>query len=462
MDFRKKVYNYIEENELLDGVDTCIVGLSGGADSVALFVVLSEYAKEHGIEVIAAHVNHNMRDTAMRDQSFVEEFCRSCGTALKVRSVDVIKYAGEKGLSTEEAGRILRYEFFDELARESKSDNVRIAVAHHEGDLAETVLFNMTRGSGIRGLRGIVSASGNIIRPLLGVTKEEIKEFLSDSNIKWMEDETNACEDYSRNRIRNSVLPELNTINSEAAAHIATLAKEAGEIEELLDDIVGEAAAKYTKEDGGILIGADLLKERSIIANRVILGALRRTAGRMKDIGRIQVDAVRDLFESTVGSERSFIYGLRAVRTYEGVRICLADSGEADGKCSDESIEITIGEPFTVDGKVFETSLKEDFELKNIPVKRYTKWFDCDKIKNRLEVRHRRVGDYFIADNKGSRKMLSDYFKDEKIDSLRRDDIWVIADGSHILWVIGYRIGEYYKVTDKTTKVIEIMTGEGD
>lgn len=465
MDFTKTIINYIEENRLLAKGDVCIVGLSGGADSVALLTVLCEYAKALGIDIVAAHVNHNLRESAKRDQEFARNLCKDLNVAFEVKSADVGAYAKERGLSLEEAGRDIRYAFFEELAKkyESTGANVKIAVAHHMCDLAETVIFNMVRGSGIRGLRGIANSQGRIVRPLLCVTKEDIKDFLTLNGIAWVEDETNKCEDYSRNKIRNSVIPDLTYVNSEAVAHIAQMADEAGEIESLLEDMTARCLEKYTRDDEGILILSDLLVERDILVNRVILDVLRKVSGKMKDIGRVQVRATADLFEGCVGSERNFIYGLKAVRTYDGVRVTLSQNdGNNNRKIPNLAYEVTFGECVTIDNMSVQTTIKADFDLKNIPAKRYTKWFDCDKIKNRLEIRHRRERDYLIVDSAGSRKSLSDYLKNEKVELAKRDEIWVVADGNHILWVIGRRIDEYYKVTNETKQIVEITVSEGE
>ena len=175
--FYNKIKAFCRQKELFSPGDKVITGLSGGADSVCLFLVLLTMAQELGLTVVPVHVNHNLRgEEALADQQFCEELCRRYGLTLTVVSVPVAELAREQGLSLEEAGRNVRYEAFGEIAKEKQCN--KIAVAHHKDDQAETVLFQMFRGSRLKGLAGMEAKNGSLVRPLLTVTREEIEEYL--------------------------------------------------------------------------------------------------------------------------------------------------------------------------------------------------------------------------------------------------------------------------------------------
>ncbi len=218
--FRQKVLSFMKKNHMTDRGDSVLAAVSGGADSVCLLLLLREMAAELGIKVFAFHMNHGIRGAeADRDERFVMELCERLNIPLTVAHEKVEEYAAERGLSGEEAGRILRYHHLGETAE--KYQCAKIAVAHHEDDDAETVLLNLFRGSGLAGLSGIRPVRENIIRPLLCVSRKEIEGYLNEQELSWCEDSTNKENDYTRNKIRNELLPWVTeNINSRAAEHI--------------------------------------------------------------------------------------------------------------------------------------------------------------------------------------------------------------------------------------------------
>ena len=218
--FRQKVLAFMRKNHMTDRGDGVLAAVSGGADSVCLLLLLCELAAELGIHVSAFHMNHGIRGAeADRDERFVEKLCGRMGVPLTVVHEKVGSYAADHGLSTEEAGRILRYRHLKETAE--KYGCAKIAVAHHEDDDAETVLLNLFRGSGLPGLSGIRPVREEIIRPLLCVSRKEIEEYLTSREHSWCEDSTNKENDYTRNKIRHKILPLMVEINEQAAKMIA-------------------------------------------------------------------------------------------------------------------------------------------------------------------------------------------------------------------------------------------------
>ena len=218
--FRQKVLGFMRNKHMTDRGDGVLAAVSGGADSVCLLLLLNGMAAELGIRVFAFHMNHGIRgEEADRDEQFVGELCKQLEIPLTVVHEKVETYAEEHGLSGEEAGRILRYRHLEETAESYQC--TKIAVAHHEDDDAETVLLNLFRGSGLAGLSGIRPVRGKIIRPLLCVSRKEIEEYLKEQGFSWCEDSTNRENDYTRNKIRNELLPWVReNINSRAAEHI--------------------------------------------------------------------------------------------------------------------------------------------------------------------------------------------------------------------------------------------------
>ena len=467
---KQEVFAYLEQYHMLDDAASVLVALSGGADSVCLLYLLKEYAKTHPVTVLAAHVHHGLRENADLDEVFVRDLCSRWEIPLFVKHIDAAALATEGGLSVEEAGRIARYAFFEEILAKEGAD--RIAVAHHRDDLCETMLFQMFRGSGIHGLHGILPVSGNRIRPLLCVGREEIEEFLKGEGISWREDESNLDTQYARNRIRHELLPAAEQICPGAKEHMAECAERVRMAEEFLNAEVSKAAGEVLgRETGSILIKEQILGLPLILQQEVVLKALTEIAGRKKDIGSVQVEAVLNLFTSQVGRRREFIYGIQAERTYEGVRLSMetakksAGEKEAGDKEAGNNVitEIRIEDIPTVggltvnfEGGQIRFSLCTDFDLQNLPKEADRRWFDADKIGEVLSVRQPVREDELIISPAGEHKSLYDYLKDSKVPAEERDRVWVLADGNSILWALGYRTGEGARVNERTAKVLEV------
>ena len=440
----KKVCEYIKLNNLLDKNDNIILGISGGADSVCLLYIMNTIKDEYALNITAVHINHMIRETAGRDEDFTRNLCEKLGIKFISYKTDCPAISERDGISLEEAGRNERYRLFNETGeKEYGKENYKIAVAHHMDDLAETLIFNMARGTGINGLASVKCKSGNIIRPLLCVTRAEIEEFLLGAGAEYVNDETNFTDDYARNKIRHKIIPTMNEITEKAVNHMASCAGQLGEIEDYLrdqTDLLWEKHVSETENEGGILISETVLKEHPALVKRVIHRALTKVAGRARDISAIQIEAVLNLFELQTGRKRDLIYNMEASRVYEGVKIIIKK-------------EVSDEDKRNILGKLHFEVMDRDFS-QNIPTDLYTKWFDYDKIKYSLNVRFRREGDYLTVNDKDAKKLLSDYMTNEKIPSEKRDETPLLADGDHILWVVGYRISNYYKVTDETKKIV--------
>ena len=250
MMFLEKVQKTIEKYHMIEKGDSIIVGVSGGADSVALLMVLCSLQKEYQINIEAVHIHHGLRgEEADRDALFVKQLCEKWSIPCDVLEFDIAKEAKKRGIGTEEMGRICRYETFYKKAGKT----AKIAVAHHQNDQAETVLLNLCRGAGLTGMSGMSPIRENIIRPFLFVSRKEIEHFLSEKGICYCQDSTNEQNHYTRNKIRLSVLPFLeNEINDKAIKHIASAASILSEEETFLEELAakGQIATQYVDPSG--------------------------------------------------------------------------------------------------------------------------------------------------------------------------------------------------------------------
>jgi len=457
-DVFSQVKQYVEKHEMIKPGDKVIAGISGGADSVCLLFMLLFLKEELDFSLAAVHVNHNLRgEEALRDEEFVRRLCEEQGVPLTVRSCQVRERAEREHLTLEEAGRACRYEVFEEEAERQGCS--RIAVAHHGDDQAETMLFHLFRGTGLKGLGGMEPVSGKVIRPLLCTGREEILEWLETRGISWCTDSTNEEETYTRNCIRRKILGcAKERINPQAARAMCRTAEELRELEAYLEEETDKAYRLCVRrEDKGCFIFREAYKGLpSVIGSRVLRRCFGETGG-LKDVERIHIRLLENLLEKQTGSSLDLPGGRRAIRDYQGVWLVRES---ADPEKTEEKAEVFSPEIpgiYVVDGETWQFSLENAEKYQIIPEKTYTKWFDYDKIVKSLEIRRRRPGDYLEINREHGRKKLKNYLIDQKIPARERDRLWVLADGEHILWVPGRRISEGYKVTENTRRILKVQ-----
>ena len=448
----KKVISYIEKNKILQDGDSVLLGVSGGADSVCMLHVLYSLREKYHLKLYVVHVNHGIRGSeAKRDADFVEQMAENLQIPFRVVTANIPEMAKEQKLSEEEAGRIFRYNTFEQVANEVGAN--KIAVAHNLNDNSETVLFNLFRGSRLKGLRGISPMRGQIIRPLLCCSRNEIEQYLQENNLSYCTDSTNKETDYSRNRIRLKLMPYIKeNINQKAEYNIVNAAENLSQVYEY---IYGEAQKAYRihVKDNVLLNSAEDLNV--VILQEVVRMWILENTGRLKDIKANHVNIVIGLLSNQVSKKSELPYGLRLIKTYEGVKVLLENN---EGKDSNGQTIIEDGKIFNTE-KITVTVENESFDKSNIPDLLYTKWLDYDKIKG-LTLRKRLPGDYIeISGSESGRsvkKKLKKYFIDNKIPQEERNNIWLLADGNHVVWIVGYRISEMCKVTDSTKRIIKI------
>ncbi len=472
MTFQKKVFDLIEKHNMIDLGCEVILGLSGGADSVALFFVLLEYRqfleeKYHkSFRLRCVYVHHMIRDDADRDVELVTRLCGEQNIPLFVEKRDVTAEAKELSQTVEEAGRRIRYAIFEKYAKEAESDirPAKIAVAHHMDDQAETVLFNMVRGTGITGLSGMQPVTGNIIRPLLGVTKAEILGYVKSLGKEYITDSTNSDVKYSRNRLRNETIPSLAKINDRAVEHIAAAAEKLAVAERFMEQC---AAHEY---DNCVKIGEYMgVRELHLVVERynkldealkdlLIMQLLCDCAGRSKDIGEVHVKSVESLAEGQTGRFVMLPYAMTAHRTGDTivVRKNAPENENENGNFNNLS--------FTMDVKdiddVAEISRDDTGKIKVVK-KECTKFFDYDKITGCVHMKSVDTSDEMIIDRYGHKKKVGRIFIDEKIPAYRRKDYCAICDERDILWIPGLRDAFNCRVDESTRRVAVItVTGQ--
>ncbi len=463
--FSKKVLNYIQKNEMFPEGARVVVGFSGGGDSTALLTVLNTLRPVLKLELFAIHINHLIRSEAGEDEEFCRSFCKKLGISFVSKAVDIPQMAKEKSLTEEEAGRIARYDIFSAYAKEISADV--IAVAHHQNDVAETLLMNLLRGSGLHGGAAIRPVRDNIVRPLLCVTRLEIEEYLKDNDISFCTDQTNLESIHTRNFLRNEIIPELEEkINARAVEHLCGAAISFDKADEFIRDVAKEAYHKIvTLSEGRVFADTkDLLSEKEIIRENIVLLMFEELVKNRKDIGSVHVEAVCNLLESEDGQASVDLpYGLCAKRTYGRLEIYKRGNQTKTNEpvtvkpSIDEETQIVIKGLGRVTMSVFSYDGK-----KEVPTETYTKWLDYGRIQE-VSFRTRRGNDLICISHGDTihQKPLSKFMTDEKIPKDMRDCMVIIADGSNVLWVPGYRISASCKVSEATRYILEIKIDDG-
>lgn len=433
----EKVRKTIEKHNLLENGDTVICAVSGGADSVCLLHLMQSLKCDYNLTVYVANVNHLIRgEESDRDSNFVKSVCKAADVKCFYREYNVKEIAKVRKTGEEECGRILRYEFFDEISKEL--GGAKIATAHNLNDNAETVLFRLIRGSSAHGLSGISYKRDNIIRPILDITRNEIEDYLVRNGISWCNDSTNALPVYARNKLRIKVFPELNSVVNNAEKRIVSAAKLIGEDDMYLHSLADEAFCKCYFENYLLLSefnGYELPVKRRIVSNLL-------SHWGMKEITSDKIEDFMDYTEKESGKKFDINAASYAEKAYD--RIYLRKREKA------------VTEEFTISG---ETSFNhEKFSLKVEISSVYPEksgnnraLFDADKLSFPLKIRFRNKGDKMKLKGMSGTKKISDIFSDEKIERAKRDFIPLILKENEIIFVCGLRQAPSY-ATDKNTK----------
>jgi len=516
---QKKVLEFIAEHQMLERGDRLVVGVSGGADSVCLLRLLQEYSVQFDLKLFVVHVNHGLRGAeAERDEAFVLDLCERLNVPCRLVHLDIREEAKWLQMSEEEAGREWRYRAFAEEAK--LQGCTKLVLAHHMDDNAETVLFRMFRGTGVTGLAGVapvnvmkleqVSSTKyrlspekevrisnkkyyqseirsllenrkkeelTVIRPLLCVSRTEVEEYLKECGQEYCVDSTNFENTYSRNRIRNEILPVASEyINAQSVRNLNALAQHAEKVTEYLER---QAKKLYLER---VTEGTDFLdivlrgNEEAILLELVFRNCLYKLAGKRRDISAVHIEALCGLYKKQVGSSLDLPYGIGAKRIYEGIRLFVKQKDEnSEWEAKTEPKNFVVQENaggITQDVSVmyarhrgrlkFSVKKIEEFgpdpcsEIRKIAQNDYTKCFDYDKIKGNISVRVPQATDYLCIHPDGRRKLLKDYLVDIKVPQEERSSLYLVAEEDLVLWIPGKRTSENRRVSEETKRVLLI------
>lgn len=417
---KEKVAQYINQKQLFVPTDKVLVALSGGADSVALLCLL----KDLGYDCEAAHCNFHLRgEESDRDEAFVRQLCAKQQIRLHTIHFDTIRTAEERHISIEMAARELRYEWFEKIRQESNADI--IAVAHHQDDSVETLLLNLIRGTGINGLRGIRPKNGYIVRPLLCLDRKEITNYLNRIGQDYVIDSTNLQDEYTRNKIRLNLLPMMQDINPSVKESILNTAEHLNEASVIYKRGIDEGI-KRVQPPKGILIDALMQEPAPETLLFEILHPLGFNAAQVKDIYR------------TLNGQSGKAFSSKHWRVVKDRKYLLIEAYQQ------------VAEPVL---RMKEYAFTPDFI---IPRDKGTACFDADKLLHPLSLRLWQQGDSFIPFGMKGRKKVSDYMTDRKFSLLRKEQQWVLCCGKEIIWLVGERTDNRFRIDSSTRRILTI------
>ena len=541
----ERVRKYVLDREMIRPEESLVAGVSGGADSLCLFLVLLRMSREEGFFLQVVHVHHGLRESAQGDLRFVQDLCRRENVPCRCIMADAAAMAEKWGTGVEEAGRRLRYEAFEETRKSLQEDRgkpCRIAVAHHREDQAETVLFHLCRGTDIRGARGMLPVSGWIVRPLLRESRAEIEAFLKSQGMAWREDETNEDTSYTRNFLRREILPRLKEqVNPSASENLARFAASCAETERFLeaqteqamkrcllqipgplpvnedgsgDRGKGNASESRTGESAGgrngirvgdrdsipvTVLGLEALRQEDpLLQRRILYRCLAASAGRRKDLTAVHVDAMEELCAGQRDGSLSLPGRVTMLRSGGRLFFYRKDYLQKDSLQKD-----SLRKDYPQKGILQKDNIREDILLKGsmrkdilpagmqrrcgavvplsreeyecrvfgfdgdlsaIPQNEYTKWFDYDKIGMFPVFRTRQNGDRMTLSAGGGgliSKKLARVMIDGKIPAAVRPEAVLPFRGNEALWIPGLRMGDGYRITSGTRRILEISWRPG-
>lgn len=433
MDIVNRVKEYIDHNRLLESGKPVLVGLSGGADSTALLKVLLTL----GYPCTAVHCNFHLRGSESdRDQEFVENLCRSLGVELIICSYDTLKYASDHGLSIEMAARELRYADFERIMKERRASAV--CIAHHRDDSVETVLLNLMRGTGIKGLTGIKPRNGHIIRPLLCVSRDEIEQWLREIGQSYVTDSTNLETDYTRNKIRLKLLPLMRDINPSVDEAILGTSNHLRMAYDMYIPALEAMRDRCIRNKDGIMtISIDALS--TLPSVRGFLFEILSPLG----FNETQIAAVSRSLGSQPGTR--FLSPTHQIVKDRDSFIVSALSGADPCEISVSLEQTAVSLP---DGGTL--SIKTAPAGSAISASQNTATLDASLLNGSITIRRWREGDWFIPFGMKGRKLVSDYLTDCKVNPLERERQLVALNGNDIIWVMGRRSDNRYRVGPHT------------
>lgn len=465
--FIKRVKELIEEYRLLVSGDRVLISHSGGMDSTVLLAILYILREEYQLDLKVFHLNHLFRqESARKDAEFVEEMASSLGIPCTIRVFDVPRYCQERGVGAQEGARTIRYELLNRVAEEVGAN--RIALGHHAGDQAETVLLNLLRGSGVEGLKGMEPLQGIYIRPLLHVTRQEIAAYCKKEGLPYREDPSNKKEIYLRNRLRLDLIPFIEenyaTRFQEALVRMSTIVRDENTF---IHDEARMAFQESLVEVEGDRLTLDTLYLQDLpkaLLRRVLRQAYQVLAGSKAGLTFEQIEGIQALLEK--GRWKLPLPGdMWVVKTYTTLIFT-----QRMGKMEEEIVSYHYRLPIPGEVEIpNQAMVVKAQEVEKALVSRIKEagpatlsslhriYIDYHQVKTPLRVRNRKDGDVFYPLGMGGKKKIKDFLMDEKIDYQERDGIPIVTDDKGtIIWVVGLRMADNVKITGSTRRILQL------
>lgn len=456
-----KFIKFIKDNKLIYEGDGIVVGLSGGPDSVCLLHLLNSVRDKLKIRIVAAHINHMIRGCeADADELYCKNICESLNIEFFSERIEVEKYAKENGISSEMAGRDIRYKFFNKVLE--KNNFNKIATAHNANDQAETILMRIMRGTALEGLAGIpVKRDGKYIRPILFMKRELIEDYCEVNKLNPRIDKTNMERIYSRNKVRLDILPYMkenfNPDIIETINRMAGLLQSDNEfIQEYANDIYEK---KCEKKKGSIVIKEAIFEYNKSILTRIVRKVLMEVSEHSNDFEMKHIFDVIGLQKMGTNKKVDLPNNIYAENVYGDIYVRIKKEEEV---CVQEEIVITKEEllkakEVTFNGDIISFELISKNEMEKNNDNNSIKYFNYDEINGNISIRRRKNGDKMIPLGMKGKKKIKDIFIDMKIPAEERSLIPIIQFEEEIAWIVGIKVSEVYKVTKECNKILRIM-----
>ena len=435
----QKVQSNIEKHQLLVHGKPVLVAVSGGADSIALWHVLN--ALEY--DCVIAHCNFHLRgEESNRDERFVRELTEKYQIPFYKIDFDTSKYADENGISIEMAARDLRYTWFYELLDELQAQT--IAVAHHADDTIETMLMNLIRGTGLRGLTGIPIKNEKVVRPLLCCSRNEIERYLNENNLSYVIDSTNKQTDYQRNKIRNIVIPLLEELNPSVRQTLYDASERFKETYSIYSEAIESVSSKIVTSDSETTkININELEQKT--AYQSILFEILYPFG----FNPSTIQQISEALHKTSG--KHFFSETHSLLKDRDSLIIYPKKNVRNETYFISEASIEIHEPFNI--RLEKIAKTNNFQ----PSKKQNKiHIDFAKLQFPLTLRKWRAGDVFQPFGMNGKKKVSDFFIDNKLSLLEKETCWLLLSGNEIIWIVGHRTDNRFRITSETTDILQI------
>lgn len=458
-DIKERFLKYIEDNSLINKDDGIVIGLSGGPDSVCLLHLLCSVREELNLKLAAAHINHMIRgEEADGDEEYSRQLCEKFDVDFFALRKDVEGYAKEKGMSSETAGRKVRYDFFNEVLK--KKGYSKIATAHNANDQAETILLRIMRGTGLDGLAGIpVKRENKYIRPILFMKREEVEEYCKKNNLEPRIDATNLEKLYSRNKVRLDIIPYMKeNFNKDVVEAINRMALLLQDDNKFIVEEVNKVYKEYCIEKTDkVIIQKEVFNKNSAIIGRIIRKSIKKVNGNQYDVELKHIKEIENIQKVSTNKTVDLPYGIFAENVYGDIHIKLKKfikSNKYDELVYEK--ELIDEETIEFNGYTFSFKVLNNIENIQFTKNNCIKYFNYDKINGNIIIRQRKNGDKMNPFGMKGNKKLKDIFIDMKVPKEERELIPVIQFGDDIAWLVSLKLSNKFRVTNDTRKILKI------